>query len=58
MKCIGTGYENRDKEAEYIRHTQFSGNHPLCDKHAKEDKNFLVNDSYMGWEKLESEQHR
>lgn len=52
MQCIGNGYESCDKKAEYIRHTQFAGSHPLCEKHAREDEEFLFNDSYQSWEKL------
>lgn len=54
MKCSGGMYENCDKEADYIRHTQFAGSHPLCTKHAQEDKEFLVNDSYTFWESIPS----
>lgn len=50
MICIGNSYFDCTKEATYIRHTQFAGSHPLCDEHAQEDKNFLVNDSYTCWE--------
>lgn len=52
MKCIGNAYRNCDKEASYIRHTQFAGSHPLCSEHAEEDKDFMKNDSYTDWEKL------
>ena len=38
--------------ATWIRHTQFAGDHPLCDKHAKEDPEFLVNNSYTCWQQL------
>lgn len=39
--------------ADYIRHTQFAGNHPFCEKHAKEQTDFGVEDpSYFFWEKL------
>lgn len=51
-KCIGGIYENCDEDAKYIRHTQFAGSHPLCEKHAREDEDFMVNDSYIGWETL------
>lgn len=50
MICMGNSYFDCTKEATYIRHTQFAGSHPLCDEHAQEDKNFLVNDSYTCWE--------
>ena len=41
-----------DKPATYIRHTQFSGNHPFCTTHAKTESDFNKNDSYKYWEKL------
>lgn len=39
--CIGNAYETCNQRAEYIRHTQFAGDHPLCEKHAKEDPDFF-----------------
>ena len=51
-QCIGDAYGDCENEASYIRHTQFAGSHPLCEKHAKEDKNFMVSDSYQVWEKI------
>jgi len=53
MECIGNAYEDCTDNAVYIRHTQFAGSHPLCEKHASEDENFLKTDSYQSWEKLE-----
>lgn len=38
-----------DKPAEWIRGTQFAGDHPFCDEHAKQEKGFGVNDSYEYW---------
>lgn len=35
--------------AEWVRYTQFAGDHYFCDKHAKEQKDFHENDSYMYW---------
>ena len=29
-----------DKEATWIRNTQFTGQHPFCDKHAKKESDF------------------
>lgn len=52
MECMGDAYEDCKEEAAYIRHTQFAGSHPLCEKHAKEDDKFMQNDSYQVWEKL------
>lgn len=39
--------------AQYLRHTQFAGSHPLCEEHAKADPEFMSNESDNGWEKLE-----
>ena len=52
MECIGNGYEDCRERATYVRHTQFAGSHPLCEKHAKEDEKFGENDSYTTWEKI------
>jgi len=51
-ECFGNAYEDCDKKAEYIRHTQFAGSHYLCEPHAQEDENFMKNDSYTCWVKL------
>lgn len=40
------------KDAKWIRYTQFSGNHPFCKRHAKEQKDFKKNDSYAYWSKI------
>lgn len=50
--CIGDGLSECTSRAKYVRHTQFAGSHPLCLDHAREDKNFLINDSYECWEVL------
>jgi len=50
--CIGNMYGDCDKEAAFIRHTQFAGSHPLCEKHAREDPEFMMGTSYQFWEKL------
>lgn len=34
--CLGGPYGPCDEPAAYIRHTQFAGSHPLCEKHARE----------------------
>jgi len=46
---------NCTDEAVWIRSTQFAGDHPFCDKHAKEEENFGVDDSYQYWYRLEDE---
>ncbi len=50
-KCIEC-----DKDADYIRHTQFAGDHPYCELHAKKEKDFLKeDDSYFFWSKIKGE---
>jgi len=44
-----------DEPASWIRHTQFAGDHPFCDKHAKLEEDFGENDSYTFWEELKNE---
>ena len=53
MECIGNAYGDCKQPAVWVRMTQFAGDHPLCDKHAKEDKHFLVDDSYQVWSTVE-----
>jgi len=43
-KCIEC-----DQPAAYIRHTQFAGDHPYCQKHAWQEKDFGEDDSYTYW---------
>jgi hypothetical protein len=50
MKCSECA-----EPAEWVRCTQFAGDHPYCDKHAKEENDFGCNDSYAYWYKLEDE---
>lgn len=38
-----------DEPAVWIRHTQFAGEHPYCEDHAKMEGDFGVNDSYAFW---------
>ena len=38
-----------DKDATWIRSTQFAGDHPFCEEHAREEKDFGINDSYEHW---------
>jgi hypothetical protein len=35
--------------AEWTRHTQFAGNHPYCEEHAKKEDDFGEDDSYTFW---------
>ena len=39
--------------AAWIRHTQFAGDHPYCDKHARQEKDFGEDDSYTYWTEVE-----
>ena len=38
-----------DRPAKHIRSTQFAGNHPYCEEHAKQQADFKQNDSYTYW---------
>jgi hypothetical protein len=38
-----------DKPATWIRSTQFAGEHPYCEEHAKQEEGFGINDSYEYW---------
>lgn len=42
----------------YIRYTQFAGNHPFCDKHAKKEKDFLDNDNCVHWSQVPDKYYR
>ena len=53
MICIGSAYEECTEPAHYVRHTQFTGSHPFCKRHAEQEKDFLKEDSYTSWEKIE-----
>jgi endogenous inhibitor of DNA gyrase (YacG/DUF329 family) len=44
-----------NEPAEWIRHTQFAGNHPFCDKHARQETDFGENDSYTYWSEVTDE---
>lgn len=42
-----------NKPADWIRHTQFAGNHPYCTEHANLENDFLApDDSYQYWSKI------
>lgn len=53
-KCIGTPYARCNSEAKWLRSTQFSGDHPFCEKHAKEEEDFGETSSYVSWAKIKS----
>lgn len=42
-----------ERPATWIRSTQFAGDHPYCDEHAKEQNDFQQNDSYAYWYEVE-----
>jgi hypothetical protein len=45
------------RPAVWVRHTQFSGNHPFCEEHAQKEKNFGKEDpSYFFWRRLIKEE--
>ena len=48
--CIECG-----KPAQWVRSTQFAGDHPYCSEHAQEESDFLINDSYAYWYNLEED---
>lgn len=39
--------------AVWVRHTQFSGDHPFCDLHAKAESNFGHSSSYYDWKQID-----
>ena len=44
-----------DKPAEWVRSTQFAGDHPYCKEHAEQEKDFGQNDSYAQWYEVEKD---
>lgn len=47
-KCLECG-----AEATWVRSTQFAGEHPYCDQHAKQESDFKQSDSYTYWYALQ-----
>jgi hypothetical protein len=45
-----------EHKAQWIRSTQFAGNHPFCDYHARLESDFSDSDSYLYWRELDDEQ--
>ena len=37
------------KTATWVRYTQFAGDHPMCDEHARKEEDFNKDDSYAFW---------
>ena len=50
LKCIEC-----EKPAEWVRSTQFAGNHPYCEYHAKLEPDFELSDSYHFWKELKND---
>jgi hypothetical protein len=44
-----------DLPAVWVRCTQFAGDHPYCEAHARQEKDFGENDSYTYWKELTNE---
>ena len=44
-----------DRPAVWIRATQFAGDHPFCEEHARQESDFMVNDSYEFWYRIDDE---
>jgi len=44
-----------NEPADWMRCTQFAGNHPYCDAHAKLESDFNDSDSYLYWTELKNE---
>lgn len=47
LKCVEC-----DRDADWIRSTQFAGDHPYCDKHARLESDWGQGDSYQYWVKI------
>ena len=50
MKCLEC-----EKEAKWMRSTQFSGDFPYCAKHARAEEDFMKNDSYEFWYRIKQD---
>ena len=44
-----------DKPAVWVRDAQFAGQHPYCQEHAEQEKDFQQADSYAYWYKVEED---
>jgi hypothetical protein len=48
-----------DATAEWTRHTQFAGDHPYCDEHARLESDFDdMDDSYAFWSSRKERQEK
>jgi hypothetical protein len=53
LNCLESGC---GKSAKYIRKTQFAGEHPYCETHAKQQSDFMQdNPSYQIWIELKED---
>lgn len=44
-----------DQPAVWVRSTQFAGDHPYCEHHAIQEKDFHDADSYFYWYKIKED---
>lgn len=51
-RCLECG-----AKAVWIRSTQFAGDHPYCEEHARQEKDFGENDSYAYWYEVKDERN-
>lgn len=49
-KCIE---DNCNEPVKFVRHTQFAGSHPFCEVHAKQENDFMEDDSYTCWSEIQ-----
>lgn len=49
-KCIEC-----NEPADWVRCTQFAGDHPYCQEHAEQEADFQQNDSYAYWVKVDAD---
>jgi hypothetical protein len=50
MKCLEC-----EKEAKWMKSTQFSGDFPYCAKHARAEEDFMKSDSYSFWYRIKQD---
>ena len=52
-KCIEC-----NKPADWVRSTQFAGEHPYCKEHAEKESDFGEDDSYTYWYEVNNEKSK
>lgn len=52
VKCLEC-----NEPATWERCTQFAGNHPYCEEHAKQQSDWNDNDSYLYWSTMKAAEH-